>query len=80
MTNHEEKVRTVISKVLKVDRQSIDFDDDLVKKFNMDSMQRVEIVIELENQFDITISDDSAVLLRSLSQILEFLNQVTTQK
>ena len=80
MNSNEDKVRSIISKVLKLRKEVINLEDDLVQKYNMDSMQRVEIVIELENTFDIVISDEASVELRTVQQIIEFLNQVVEQK
>ena len=80
MSNYEDKVKSIISKVIKVKKEAIALSDDLVQKYSMDSMQRVEIVIELEKEFDVVISDEVAAALRTLQQILDLLQQTISQK
>lgn len=80
MENREATVRKIISNVIKVKPDVINPDDDLVDKFSMDSMQRVEIVIELEKAFDVSISDDVAVTLRSVKKILDHLEKEVAPK
>ncbi|MGI0060238.1 MAG: acyl carrier protein [Nitrosotalea sp.] len=80
MNNYEEKVKSIISKVIKVKKESIKLEDDLVKKYNMDSMQRVEVVIELEKEFDVSISDEVALTLCTVKIMLNFLEQTVNQK
>ena len=80
MENREATVKKIISNVIKVKPDAIDPGDDLVDKFSMDSMQRVEIVIELEKAFDVSISDDVAVTLRSVKKILDLLEKETAPK
>jgi acyl carrier protein len=75
MITNEDKVKNIISKILKVKKESIFLEDDLQGKFNMDSMQRVEIIIELEKTFDAIISDEIAATLRTPQQILRLLEE-----
>ena len=80
MNNYEEKVKSIISKIAKVKKESIKLEDDLVQKYNMDSMQRVEVVIELEKEFDVSISDEVALTLRTVKKIVDLLEQTVNQK
>ena len=80
MIKSEMTIRSIISKILKTDPTTMGYADDLVERFGMDSMQRVEIVIELEKAFDVNISDEVAVSLRSLEKILALLQKETVSQ
>ncbi len=79
MENNGTAVRKIVSKIIKKDPSQIDLNDDLIEKYGMDSMQRVEIVIELEKQFNIEISDEVSIKLRTLKNILDLVqNEAST--
>lgn len=56
----ESKVRTILADVLMTDKKNIRRDKTLVDELGADSIDFVEIVMELEKTFDITIRDDEA--------------------
>lgn len=76
----ETKVKEIISKIIKIPVDKLANDDDLVEKHGMDSLARVEIMTELEREFDITIDDSVAVQLRSVARCLEIIKAQTLRK
>lgn len=54
------KVRTILADVLMTDKKSIRRENTLVDDLGADSIDFVEVVMELEKTFDITIRDDEA--------------------
>ena len=56
----ERKVRTILSDVLMIDKRNIRRENTLVDDLGADSIDFVEIVMELEKTFYITIRDDEA--------------------
>lgn len=56
----ERKVRTILADVLMTDKKNIRRENTLVDDLGADSIDFVEIVMELEKTFDITIRDDEA--------------------
>ena len=66
----EDKVRQVVSSIAKVSVGKLLLNDNLAEKYGIDSLKKVEIVIELEKAFDITIDDDTAIKLRTMSDII----------
>lgn len=54
------KVRTILADVLMTDKKSIRRDKTLVDDLGADSIDFVEVVMELEKTFGITIRDDEA--------------------
>jgi acyl carrier protein len=56
----ERKVRTILADVLMTDKKNIRRENTLVDDLGADSIDFVEIVLELEKTFGITIKDDEA--------------------
>lgn len=54
------RVRTILAEVLMTDKGNIRPEKTLVDDLGADSIDFVEVVMELEKQFDITIKDDEA--------------------
>lgn len=79
MDPKESKIKEIISRIIKVRPDQIENDDDLVDKHGMDSMARIEIMTELEKEFDVTIDDNEALQLRSVHKCVEILNKLSTK-
>lgn len=56
----ESKVQTILADVLMTDKKNIRREKTLVDDLGADSIDFVEIVLELEKAFGITIKDDEA--------------------
>lgn len=73
-------IKTLASQIMKIKPENIKDDEDLVEKHGMDSMLRVELMIELEKEYDIEIPDDKSIELRTVSKIAEFVKHANCQK
>lgn len=71
MEHDKNLIKQIISRVIKVPVINLFDNDDLVEKYAMDSLARIEIITELEKAFDITIDDSAGLKLRSVSSCLE---------
>ena len=75
--NVELEVKKIISEQTGIHTDKIQNHEDLVKDLNADSMDTVEIVIELEHQFNLEISDDDAEQLKTVQQIIDYITART---
>ena len=80
MDPYETKIKSIISKIIKVPIDRLGNDDDLVEKHGLDSLARVEIITELEIAFDVSIDDKAAMSLRSVNKCREFIEGAKSQK
>jgi acyl carrier protein len=80
MESLEAKVKEIISKTIKVPVDQLGNDDDLVERHGMDSLARVEIVTDLEREFDVRIEDSVSIQLRSVSKCLEVIRGQSLKK
>jgi acyl carrier protein len=65
------------SKKLPLDKVTIDSD---FQALNIDSMDAVEILFALENEFDISIPDEDARTVRSIRQMAEGVERLVAAK
>ena len=72
-----EKVRSVVAKILKVDEEKITMETSLVNDVGADSIDAVEIIMELEDQFDIEFDDEST---QNVQKIGDIVNYIETHK
>jgi len=71
-----EKIRSVLSEQFDLDPESITLDTNIMDDIGADSLDLVELVMSLEDEFGITISDDDAAQLRTVRGIVEFMDNI----
>ena len=75
MTNLE-RLQKVISSELQIDIDKVTQDAHLFDDLNFDSLDTVETVIALENEFDIEIADDEIDNVRTIQNILDLIDDL----
>lgn len=71
----ESKVKEIIGRIIKIPVARLTNDGDLVEKYGMDSLARVEVLTELEREFDIMIDDSVAIEMRNVAKCLEVVRE-----
>jgi len=76
MTLSYEEIKTkllkIIAEQLKIEKNSIDNHSSL-EKLGADSLDRVEIIMKIEEEFDLEISDEDSDKLASLDQAIKYI-------
>jgi len=67
-----EKVRNIIAKQLELDAESITMDSRLIEDLKADSLDVVELIMDLEQEFDIEIPDEELPKVRTVSDIVNY--------
>jgi acyl carrier protein len=65
-----QRVLTVIANTQRIPREKVSIDSSF-EELGIDSMDGVNILFALENEFNITIPDDAAKQIRSIRQMVE---------
>ncbi len=60
MADVAKKVTDVITKTLELEADKVTLESHFVNDFNADSLQQIELVMALENEFDIQIPEEEA--------------------
>ena len=71
MSKIEERVVDIVSEQLDADKENITRDTYFIKDLGADSLDTVELVMELEEEFGITIPEESAEKIETVGQAIE---------
>ena len=72
----EAKVIEVVVEQLGVDKDKITRDTSFVNDLGADSLDTVELIMELEEEFDTTIPESTAEQIQTVGQAIDFLETV----
>lgn len=75
MSSVGEKVVEIVAEQLRVDRDKITRETSFVQDLGADSLDTVELVMELEEEFDINIPDDAAEKIQTVGQAIDFIEK-----
>ena len=76
----ETKVIGIVSEQMSVDKSEIRAETSFVNDLNADSLDTVELVMELEDEFDMNIPDDEAEKLQTVGQAIEYISKQLSEK
>jgi len=66
-------IEKIISEVIGCDQDLVQDDSNLVKDLGADSLNIVELVMQLEEEYDIEIYDDDAENLHTVRQVKDYI-------
>ena len=78
MASVAERVRDIVADQLGADKDKVTPDTSFVNDLGADSLDTVELVMELEEEFDINIPDDAAEKIQTVGQAIEFIEEAVT--
>jgi len=73
MSELKEKVIDIIVKKLGVERTQVTDDASFTKDLGADSLDTVELIMEFEKEFNITIEDSDAEKIQTVGQVVAYL-------
>lgn len=71
-----DKVRETLAKQFEMDPENINMDTNLIDDLGADSLDVVELIMSLEDDFDISISDEDAAQLFTVRRIVDYLDKL----
>lgn len=75
MSSVEEQVVTIVSQQLGVEKKNIKRESNFVNDLGADSLDTVELVMELEDEFDIKIPEDAAEKIQTVGEAIEHIEK-----
>ena len=69
-----EKVVTLLSEQLGVDKDKITADSDVVKDLGADSIDVVQLLMAMEDEFGVTVTEDDASNLKTVEDIVSLID------
>ncbi|MEK6799829.1 MAG: acyl carrier protein [Planctomycetota bacterium] len=76
----EQKVIGIVAEQMSVDKAEITRNTSFVNDLNADSLDTVELVMELEDEFDLTIPDEEAEKLKTVGEAIDYIKKSLTVK
>jgi acyl carrier protein len=77
MKNNLTRLQNVIGKQLGIDPSEIDPEADFGKQLGADSLDVVELVMSIEDEFDIEIEDEIASKITTLQDALNYIEKLS---
>ena len=71
----EDKVFQIVSDQMSVDKGELSRETSFVNDLNADSLDTVELVMELEDEFDMTIPDEEAEKLKTVGEAIDYIQK-----
>ena len=77
----EDKVFTIVSEQMAVNKAEINRETSFINDLNADSLDTVELVMEFEDEFDMSIPDEEAEKIQTVGAAIDYIvNIVKTKK
>ncbi len=70
-----ERVATIVSNQLDVEKEKVKPETSFTNDLGADSLDIVELVMELEEEFDMSIPDEDAEKIRTVGEAVEYIRQ-----
>ena len=69
-----EKVRKIVAKNLSIDENKITLESDFVADLGADSIDLVEIYMDLEDEFKISVPDEELPNIKTVNDLVSFID------
>jgi len=80
MSDIAEKIKSVIAKLIKIEPEEITENAIFTTDLGIDSLDMVELVIELEEGWGIEISDEDAKKLTTVNEAIKYIEEKIASK
>jgi len=71
----QERVIDIVAEQLGADKEKVNIDTHFVNDLGADSLDTVELVMELEEEFDINIPDDAAEKIQTIGEAVKHIEE-----
>lgn len=78
MASVYERVRSIVAERLGVDEEKVTMDAEFIGDLNADSLDLVEVIMAMEQEFDLEIKDEEAENIRTVSDAVTYIEEHST--
>ena len=78
--NIQEKVIEIVSEQMGVDKSEVTPETSFINDLNADSLDTVELVMEFEDEFDMSIPDEEAEKIQTVGAAIDYITQIMKDK
>ncbi len=74
-SNAEERLRKIIAEQLGVPEEEVVPDASFIEDLNADSLEMVDLIISLEEEFGVQVSDEDAEKIKTVKDAIDYLTE-----
>ena len=71
----EQKVTDIVAEQMGVDKAEINRETHFINDLNADSLDTVELVMEFEDEFELSIPDEEAEKIQTVGQAIDYISE-----
>jgi len=75
----EERVIEIVAEQMGVDKSEITRETSFINDLNADSLDTVELVMEFEDEFELSIPDEEAEKIQTVGQAIDYIKEHTSK-
>ena len=68
-----DKIKTILAEQLDVDEDTLTAETDIAKDLNADSLDVVEILMSIEDEFEVEIPDEEIESIKTIGDLVEYI-------
>jgi len=80
MANIEEQVKAIITEKLGVSEEQVTNEATFTQDLGADSLETVELMLDLENEFEVSIPDDVSDKIQTVGDAIAFIEKAVAEK
>jgi len=78
--NIQEKVIEIVSEQMGVDKAEVSPETSFINDLNADSLDTVELVMEFEDEFDMSIPDEEAEKIQTVGAAIDYITKIMKEQ
>ena len=78
--NIKEKVIEIVSEQMGVDKGEVTPETSFINDLNADSLDTVELVMEFEDEFDMSIPDEEAEKIQTVGAAIDYITKIMKEQ
>ena len=78
--NIQEKVIEIVSEQMGVDKADVTPETSFINDLNADSLDTVELVMEFEDEFDMSIPDEEAEKIQTVGAAIDYIAKIMKEQ
>ena len=68
-----DKIKTILAEQLDVDAETLTLDTDMARDLNADSLDVVEVLMSIEDEFGVEIPDEEIENIKTIGNLVEYI-------
>jgi acyl carrier protein len=76
----EQEVIAIVAEQLGIDKNEVTLSKSFIEDLNADSLDLTELIMTLEEKFDVEITEDKAEKLKTVKDVVDYINIIKVAK